>query len=470
MRGNRSIVWLSIVLLFAGCVHYPVNPKLSHFDSKAGYRFENLPTTAENSDKVFVVLAFSGGGTRAAALSYGVLKQLSDTTVYVGGKPRRLLDEVDVISSVSGGSFTAAYYALYGDRIFSDFEKRFLKKDIQGALIWRLFSPINWVRMVSSTFSRIDMAAEYYDRYIFDHYTFSDLVKKGRRPFLTINATDMSLGARFEFSQDQFDWLYSDLSGVSIARAVAASSAFPGLLCPITFRNYSHESDYREPGWVKPALHDSTNAPVRYRKALDIRSYGASNDRPYIHLLDGGLSDNIGLRGTLRALESTDGGWSLIRLMNLEKVQKIVVVTVNAQTESKVSWDKHKSSPCLLSVLSVVAVSPMNDYSFDSMLMLKQDVDRLTQDAKTRKDFEELIRKQYPNAKLPGGEQQDVQFYRINVGFDGIENETDRNDFENIETSFSLSSENVDKLCNVGKKLLCESAEFQRLLHDLRQK
>ena len=114
MRRNKSILWLSIVLLFAGCAYYPVNPKLSHFDDKNGYRFENLPATAENSDKVFVVLTFSGGGTRAAALTYSVLRQLSNTVVYIDGKPRRLLDEVDVISSVSGGSFTAAYCSIWG--------------------------------------------------------------------------------------------------------------------------------------------------------------------------------------------------------------------------------------------------------------------------------------------------------------------------------------------------------------------
>lgn len=64
------------------------------------------------------MLAFSGGGTRAEALAYGVLEELRDTEVLIDGKPRRLLDEIDLISSVSGGSFTSAYYGLHGDRIF----------------------------------------------------------------------------------------------------------------------------------------------------------------------------------------------------------------------------------------------------------------------------------------------------------------------------------------------------------------
>ena len=47
----------------------------------------------------------------------------------------RLLDEVDTISGVSGGSFPAAYFGLYGDRIFEDFEERFLYRNVQGALL-----------------------------------------------------------------------------------------------------------------------------------------------------------------------------------------------------------------------------------------------------------------------------------------------------------------------------------------------
>jgi NTE family protein len=80
-----------------------------------------------------LLVSFSGGGTRASALAYGVLQELRDTQVGVGGERERLLDEIDVITSVSGGSFTSAYYGLYGDRIFEDFEERFLRRNVQSA-------------------------------------------------------------------------------------------------------------------------------------------------------------------------------------------------------------------------------------------------------------------------------------------------------------------------------------------------
>ncbi len=78
---------------------------------------------------------FSGGGTRAAALSYGVLKALANTHISTGGGGFRLLDKVGAISAVSGGSFTAAYYALYHDRIFDDFESKFLKRDVECRVV-----------------------------------------------------------------------------------------------------------------------------------------------------------------------------------------------------------------------------------------------------------------------------------------------------------------------------------------------
>src|SRR6185436_4283715 len=115
--------------------HYPVNAPVRGANPQSGDRFQTLVKT--NSDDLLLMLAFSGGGTRAAALSYGVLEELRKTQVGPGGNEHRLLDDVGLISSVSGGSFTAAYYALWGDRIFSEFEPRFLKKRVQTGLLLR---------------------------------------------------------------------------------------------------------------------------------------------------------------------------------------------------------------------------------------------------------------------------------------------------------------------------------------------
>ena len=79
---NRYLKRLSIALMalltLAGCATRPINPPIAHADPNTGYRYG----TREFTDKdTLVVLAFSGGGTRAAAFSYGVLEQLKDSEV-----------------------------------------------------------------------------------------------------------------------------------------------------------------------------------------------------------------------------------------------------------------------------------------------------------------------------------------------------------------------------------------------------
>lgn len=106
-------------MLLGGCTSRPINEPIAQVDPNAGYRPHLLiPKRTNNKLSTLFVLSFSGGGTRAAALSYGVLEELRRTGVVVDGKRRRMIDEVDLMTGVSGGSFTALAYALYGERLF----------------------------------------------------------------------------------------------------------------------------------------------------------------------------------------------------------------------------------------------------------------------------------------------------------------------------------------------------------------
>jgi NTE family protein len=193
MKLLQKLMMILILLTFsAGCTyyHYPINAPLNRYDPDFGYKPKNSTKSREAGD-LLLMLTFSGGGTRAAAFSYGVLEALRDTRVIKGGRELRLLDEVDLISGVSGGSFTAAYYGLFGDRTFRDFEQKFLKKDIQGDLSSQIFFNFaNWTRLFSPYFDRSDLAAEYYDKNIFEGATFADLAQQSG-PMVLINATDM---------------------------------------------------------------------------------------------------------------------------------------------------------------------------------------------------------------------------------------------------------------------------------------
>jgi len=238
----------SLVLAIAACANFSAIDKPI---SKVTPEFSKQ-MASERSPEMIVLVGFSGGGTRAAALACGVLKTLADTEVTTEKGRRSLLHEVDVISSVSGGSFTSAYYGLRGDKIFEEFEERFLRKNVEGALIWQVLSPVNWIPQMSSIYGRGDVAAEYYDKHIFDGATFADLKRPGA-PAVVINATDLATGMRFSFTPPFFDLICADLDQYPLSRAVTASSAVPVLFTPITLKSYAGTCGFKPPAWLAEA-------------------------------------------------------------------------------------------------------------------------------------------------------------------------------------------------------------------------
>jgi NTE family protein len=412
---------------------------------------------------MLVLLSFSGGGTRAAAFSYGVLEALRDTEISTLGRKKRMLDEVDWIVGVSGGSFTAAYYGLFGDRIFEDFESRFLKKDIQADLIrGTLFNPVNWAKLASPYYGRSDLAADYYDKNLFDHGTFGDILAHGG-PMIVIDATDMVHGTRFSFIQDPFDAICSDLCSFSVARACAASSAVPVVLTPVTLRNYAGKCGYELP----PALANVMKPPReiesrRFDLANNMLPFLDSKSKPYIHLVDGGVADNLGLRAVLERVTLMGDPWTTLKYANLENVHKIVFVVVNAETEIDTKWDRIESNPPLGIKLASYSSIAISRYNMDTVALLSESF----------KSWADEIRRGRCGASkitTEPGSCGDIEFYLVEVKFDALDDEAERHYFKQLPTSFVLKPEEVDKLREAARRVLAKSEEFQRLVHDLQE-
>ena len=492
----RGCTWFafSIAIFVAGCATYPVNPPLQKYNPAQGYRYENLTTTDpnENSEETFLILTFSGGGTRAAALSYGVLEHLREA--HIAGGRKTLLDEVDVISSVSGGSFTAAYYGLFGEKkFFRDYKEDVLHRRIEHDLLLRVLAPWNWPWLISPYFGRSDLADEYYDRYIFEGSTYAQMPAK--RPFIIINATDMSLGAQFSFIQDHFDRLCSDLSQVHVSRAVVASSAFPVGFTPITLKNYpKSECGYTRPPWVGNALRDFAKVPSRYDRAKTWVSYEDAAQRPYIHLNDGGLADNIGLRGPEVAIATSDSSWSLLNKVNNGDVKRLAVIVVDAKPQEATTLDDSARPPSVRSVLEAAATNPMENYSSDTIELLR---DRFSEWDKAASNFtrrrenatsrcEELAAQlcgessSHADCEQKRRDECFTRFretandqpphpnlYEIHVRLEAIKDPALRAKLEQIPTTLELPPEDVDLLIGAAGTLLDQSTEYQRLLRDL---
>jgi NTE family protein len=463
MRG-RVIYWLSVALLVSlltpGCAHYPVNQPLKEYDPNGGYRAKSMRVPGKSDDMLFFV-TFSGGGTRAAAFSYGVLETLADTEIVTNGKGRRLLDEVDTISSVSGGSFTAGYYGLFGDRIFQDYESRFLKKNVQGDLLAKVFNPITVARLLSPYFDRSDLAAEYYDKNIFDGGTIGDIAAR-KGPMIIINATDMTYGVRVGFTQDMFDVICSDLVNFPVARAVAASSAVPVILSPITVRNYAGSCNYTIPEPIDHVFKENDITDRRSYLLNNIKPYLDSKDKPYLHLIDGGVADNLGLRAIVDRIIFRGDFWKTIRNTHHENVHKVVFIVVNAETQPDSKWDRMESPPALAAMLESYSTIAIERYNVETIALLKENLKEWTAQVRSQRCMGKTV-------STEPGSCGDIQFYMIEVKFDALKDEMERLYFKRLSTSFALAPEDVDLLRTAARRILTESGEFQRLLHDLTQ-
>lgn len=403
-----SLGLLPLVLALNACAVFPENAHLpGPYPARMGYRFDNLRADVANTDSTLVVVSFSGGGVRAGALAYGVVRRLAETRI--AGGEKTLLQEVDLVSAASGGAFPAAYLGAFGtDAFLADFRERVLLRDLGMETFWRgTLCPYNFVRICSPWFNRSDLAEELYAATIFGDRTYADLQRRGR-PFVVLNATDLAQGTRFEFTQDRFDLLGSSLAKVPLARAVAASSAFPVLLTPVAFRDYTADS-------------------LRY-----------------VHLVDGGVVDNLGLGYVLEAYQR-----GIVRaLVDAGRVQTLVFVVVNARNRPPDDMGDSPQAPGAIDVLSWGLSAAIDGRADDQGLLLA-----------------DLTRRE-GNGASDGASGPTVHL--VEVDLEDLADPAQRERLLSVETTFGLEPDVVDDLIAAAGELLDRSPAFARVLDELR--
>ena len=445
---GKSILFCMCLFLLSACASVHPNPKLVEAIDTTKVAREKL-NSPNRSDETFFLLTLSGGGTRAAALAYGVMEALNRVDIPTGSVSdnapgHALLREVDIISSVSGGSFTAAYYALHDDRLFDDFKDRFLYRNVQSALFWRVLNPFNWAKFMTTGYGRSDMASEYYDKILFDNYTFGEILSN-EGPILMVQATDIIDGYNFTFSPYFFTLICSDLREIPVSFAVTASSSFPGAFNGVSLQNYGGTCGYDPEPWVYEAIEKNDPLDNSYQLARRELAYWNSGKKKYVHLYDGGVSDNLGLRGPFTALLQL-GKQGRFDEFGLGNTNKVVFIIVNAQvskSRDNILLSHLPNTPRTGRSLGAAMTTIMNSGNFDTLYLFK----------------EHLMQAHNRNAN--------VEVYPIHLAFENLEDPEEQQFFQNVSTALALPEETVDKLIEVGGRLLYKNKEFQRLVNDL---
>lgn len=440
----RFFSLILLTLSFGGCttLFRPLNQPLEKNTSSNGYYFQHAHhgDTGEN----VVLLAFSGGGTRAAALAYSVLKELRDTSILAKGQRVPLLNEVDAISSVSGGSFTAAYYGLFGEKIFTDYENVFLKQSIQEILIQNLFDPVYWWRSISTGLDRTELAIEYYDNNIFNGKSFRD-IDLAHRPFIEINATNLGTGTRFSFAQVYFDLLCSNLLDLKVARAVAASSAVPIMFPPVVLKNYAGECDNSNNPIIHNLLTDKDEGPRMNEIKQRISHYQNRDKHPYVQLLDGGIVDNLGLRAMADRLQGFQSNFAAVIARN--KIKNIVVIEVNAETRPVHNVDETPDKPSIPETIEAFSNVQFRLLNNESRILL----------ASRLAELQERL--------SANGEK--VNVYSATVAFENVAGNALKDQLNSIPTSLELPENEVDLLIRIGGDLLRQDPQYRAYLRQV---
>lgn len=398
-------------------------------------------------------VTLSGGGARAAAFGLGVLKELKATGFSWEGRHTTLMDEMGLVSGVSGGSVLASYYVAFGDQTFTRFEPEFLMQDFQAGLLAHAVAPRSLYRISSPWYGRSNVLAEKLDK-LYRGKTFADLLARRGGPRLLVTAADLTTGAPFEFTPEQFALICSDLNSVPLSFAVAASSSVPLLLSPVTMRNYAGSCPQSQ--HVAEAARGAGNLQARLLHA-SVQSYLDAEERPYLHLVDGGLIDNLGVRGLL--VRAVAGGSLDASFQHLPpgSVHKIVLVSVNSERDIGERIDRSDRVPGTGQVLNALVFGAGSRATGETLAAMSDNSQRWRQELEAARGKEGS-----PFAA-------DADLHIISVSLRDVKDAASRSTLLQVPTALTILPWQVNQLQEAGRAALRASPEYQRLRASLEQ-
>jgi predicted acylesterase/phospholipase RssA len=454
MRAWGSFVSaIALAAILAGCAsvynlpgNVPLGAALA--DNNVGREVPNY------DDDVLLALSFSGGGTRAAAFSFGVLTEL-DRSRAGSNQTKSLLDRVDFVSGVSGGSVTAAYFGLKKRAALDDFRERFLLRNAEESLNTQV-SLGNIGRALGGGVNDSQFTS-WLDRNLFDGARF-DSFREDRRPRVWINASDIYNRTPFVFGKTAFDALCSDIRSYRVAEAVAASAAVPLAFAPIVLETYPGGCAAPLPAWLERARRDPDAQPL-------LRSFAEANARyrdgsmRYVKLLDGGLVDNYGLSGFSIGLLAAQRPFEPMTERQAVKVRRMMFLVVDAGRGISGDFAQRIEGPSgveLVSAAADTAIDASVRSSYAAFSALASDWSAKVKRWRCGLSTAERVR-------LGAGKNwrcDDVSFFIDRVSFDQL-GPARAGILNAIPTRFNLPAEQVDLLIESGADALRQNRSYQ---------
>ncbi|WP_458760735.1 patatin-like phospholipase family protein [Afipia sp. TerB] len=412
------------------------------------------------ADDIVIGMSFSGGGTRAAAFSFGVLSEMEHIPVRGAGGP--MIDRIDFISGVSGGAVTAAYYGLRKRAALADFREKFLLRNAEEGLQTHL-SLATLPRAFAGGINDSTGFPRWLDANLFHGATFGQFRAVGR-PRVWINASDIYNRTPFVFGATAFSAMCSDLSEYPLANAVAASAAVPVAFAPVVIQTFPGKCKDPLPAWIVKAR-DNPNAPPMLNAFAKAISRYHDGSIPYIKLLDGGLVDNYGLSGFTIARLSSDTPYGPLTPTQAVKLRRALFLVVDAKTGVSGNWINTIEGPSGADLVKA-AVDTTIDASvagsftaFDTTMS-----DWQSALVRWRCGLSAADRKRY--GAPANWNCRDLKFFVGRLGFDQLDPARAAR-LEAVPTRFQLPPQQVDDVIAAGRDALRASPIFRHFAASL---
>ncbi|MGN6825856.1 patatin-like phospholipase family protein [Paucibacter sp. M5-1] len=440
----HQLLW-PLAMLLVGCAGAPLNtPKNIPLTASARTVQESQAPTES-----IVALSFSGGGLRAAAFAFGVLEGLRDQPASAN---RNLLDEVRFVSSVSGGSLTAAYLGVHGSAGMNAFRSEVLLRDGEAGLRLSLLNPNNIRRMLAGGLNDRTDFGSWLENKVFKGATFADM-SSDAKPKVWINATNLQYRLAFPFHQRAFDALCSDLASYPVSEAVAASMAVPLVFAPVVLQRFP-ESCESKPQNVRAISHgDERDDQYRLRKAL--ARFHRDSLRPdtgrYLKLVDGGITDNLGLVSILQSRVLLDTPYGPIPMNEALTVKRLLFVVVDAGQAASSDWSQEVAGPSAFAIAEGVidtAIESTMRLSYAGFQSLMRDWERDIVEFRCglpQEKQDEL------RAAQVDWRCDEVTFIATQISFANFAEEEER-ELNSIPTRLSLPEHQIDRLVAAARR------------------
>jgi len=420
---------------------------------------ENDRGLAGDDEELFVALAFSGGGMRAAAFSYGILSEFDRIQIGRRNSPTRLIDHVDFVSGVSGGAITAAYFGLNGRAALANFPEQFLLRDAEESLS-SVLNPMSVARAYKGGMNDDQQFPRWLDDNLFHGATFRQLGPE-HRPRVWINASDIYNRTPFVFSNDTFSAICSDLASYPIADAVAASAAMPVIFAPVVLRTFPDSCTSTAPNWIERARRDARAPPILkvYANALTHYRDGSMS---YIKLLDGGLVDNYGLSGFTIARLSANTPYAPLTAKQAARIRRVLFLVIDGGKGPSGDWAGTAEGPTAPEIVMAAANTALDSGRRASYTAFDRTMSEW-RDGLVRWRCALSAEEMRKYGASNGSNCRDLKFFVGLVSFDELGKQR-ADELNSIPTRFKMAPQTVELVIGAARDALRANPTFRAFL------